>query len=324
MKSCLASPNRWSLLGWATAFVVLAAWLVSDLAVQRFNRAKGLHAHSTRIQTLEAPQIPAHPAVESPSDAILRLARSAPPGDARFLSALESLAKDPDQAAALTLRLMADCPERSEEIGTVVIGALVRGAAYNKALELAAAAGPQENRSEWIILVLRNWTQNRPEDAELITDLLREQNASSEAFDLVARSWATSAPAQLGRYLLALPAGDYRATALNAVVEPWILQDPGAVARWLPQLGDTAERDTVVSRLVARTDTVLRTTEQALGWAETIQSPELRREALASVLREWNAQDPFGAQRYLNSSPLFSVAQKQELVASFSTRPEAP
>ena len=230
---------------------------------------------------------------------------------------LEQLAQEPSQAAAIASRLMAAYPGQAEEIGTIVIGALLRASAYASALELAQS-GPEAGRTGWITLVLIHWTKNHSEDAELITGLLREKGVTAETFTLVTQSWASSAPSQLARYALALPPGEHRSIAIGSVLDPWIQQDPAAVTSWSTQLTDPAERDQALSRLVARSDSAFRSTSQALAWAESIANPELRHAALASVVREWFGQDPAAATRYIDSSPAFDQTQRHQLVASLA------
>jgi len=233
------------------------------------------------------------------------------------MSTLEQLAQEPAQAVAIARRLMAEFPNHASEIGTIVIGALLRASAYLPALELAQS-GPEAGRTEWITLVLTHWAQNRPEDAELITEQLREKGVTAETFSLVTKSWAASTPAQLARYAMTLPPGEYRSISLGAVLDPWIQQDPAAVSPWLNRLADPAERDQVLSRLVTRTDNTFRPISQALAWAESISSSELRQATLASVVREWFGQDPAAATRYIDSCSAFNQTQRQQLLASFA------
>jgi hypothetical protein len=236
---------------------------------------------------------------------------------------LEQLAQEPSQAAAIASRLMAEYSGHAEEIGTIVIGALVRASAYGPALELAQS-GPEAGRTGWITLVLIHWTKNHPEDAEFITSQLREKGVTAEAFSLVTKSWATAAPAQLARYALSLPPGEHRSIALDTVLDPWIQQDPAAVATWMPQLANPFERDQALSHLVARTDNAFRPTSQALAWAESIENPELRRTALASIVREWSGQDSAAATHYIETSSTFNQDQRHQLITSLTPRVDPP
>lgn len=254
--------------------------------------------------------------------ALVRLARERQPGDGAFVRELERLAENPQDAVLIGRRLMAECPDQAADIGTILVGALVRGGAYESALELAQD-GPSANRPEWIAMTLSNWTQSRPQDAELISDVLREKNVTPELFGSVVKSWASTTPAQAGRYAASLPPGPYRNAALQTVVDPWILQDPAGVASWWPQLADQAERDQALSRLIARTDSVFRPTEQALAWSELIRDPDLKRTALAAVVREWFAKNPEAAKRYVESSPAFSSEQRAQLLSSLKPPEEA-
>lgn len=249
--------------------------------------------------------------------------RSQPPSDPALMQALEQLAQDPVQAVSLARRLMAEFTNQSTDIGTIIIGALLRAAAFSPALELAQN-GPEASRAGWITLVLINWTQNRPEDAELITEQLRENSVTAETFSLVTKSWATSAPTQLARYALTLPPGEYRSIAIGSVLDPWIQQDPAGASSFLAQTTNPAEHDQVLSRLATHTDNAFRPTGQALAWAEAIGNDALRKEALAHVVREWFGQDPAAATRYIEASPAFSQTQRHQLIASFTPPVDPP
>jgi len=262
------------------------------------------------------------PPSELATASLNRLLRSSPTADPDTLREIEALAQNPNQAVIVGLRLMQEFPDRATELGTVLVGALVRASAHAAALELAQN-GPEAQRAEWMTLVLSHWAQNRPADAVLITDLLREKGVARETFALVTKSWATSAPEPLARYALALPPGEYRSIAFRAALDPWIQQDPASVANCLPQLTEPAERDQVLSLLATRTDTATRTTSQAVTWAEAIANPDLRRTTLTAVVREWFGHDPAAANHYLLTNPTFDAEQRQSLLASLSPVPEA-
>lgn len=249
------------------------------------------------------------------------LAHSSSPDDSTLMSALESLASAPANAITIYHRLILEFPDRASEFGTILIGALVRGSAYTAALELAQT-GPEANRVEWIALVLSHWAQSRPEDAKLIADVLREKAVSTSTFELVAKSWAASTPEQLASYALSLPPGEYRSIAFTSVLDPLILQNPAAVSAALPQLTEPVERDQALAILAARTDTAFRPISQGILWAEAISNVDLRRTALAQVIREWFDHDPGAAGRYLLTSSVFNSEQRQSLIASMQPPPD--
>lgn len=246
--------------------------------------------------------------------------RTTATGDATTMLALEMLAENPAAAVNLGQQLMREFPDRAAEIGTIVIGALVRDSHHAAALELAQN-GPQANRVEWLQIVLSDWA--RTDAGSLIVDQLREKAVDLDTFALVTKKWAASAPTELARYALALPPGEYRSTALAAALDPWVQQDPSAVANRLPLLTEPIERDLFFAALVLKTDSALRPTGQRLLWAEAITDPALRRNALDRVVREWSANDPSAARRYLAGSADFNSEQRQALLAALNPPAEA-
>jgi hypothetical protein len=268
------------------------------------------------------PAAPCNTDLDAAFTAIVTRVHASSSGDAALMSELETLADSPAKALAIGRRLMSEFPERAAEIGTILIGALVRASAHTAALELAQN-GPEAHRVEWITLVLSHWVQSRPDEANLIVDVLREQGIGANIFAQVTQGWAASAPEQLARYATVLSPGEYRSIAFKAALDPWVLQNPAAVARWLSQLAEPSERDQALCCLVTRTDTAFRQTNQAILWAEAINNADLRRTALAQVIREWFGRDPGNAGNYLLTSPAFNPDQCQTLIASFTPPPEA-
>jgi hypothetical protein len=253
---------------------------------------------------------------------ISALLRSGSAGDAASMQALETLASNPAAALASGQRLMREFPDRAGEIGTILVGALVRGSHHTEALQLVQC-GPESSRAEWLEIILSHWARTEPDAGKLIVDQLHQNAVSAATFEMVAKNWSASAPEDLARYALMLPPGEHRAIALSSALEPWLLQNPSAVASYLQQLTEPAERDLYAAALASQTDTALRPTSQGLNWAEMITDPELRRTALGRIVREWAATDPVEASRYLSRSPDFNGDQRQALIASLAPAPEA-
>ncbi|MFT3868753.1 MAG: hypothetical protein QM715_09650 [Nibricoccus sp.] len=280
-------------------------------------------APSTVSSRPSAPALPNRPVINDDVRNQLSAAlQTSVVGDAATMQALETLTENPAAAVDLGRQLMREFPGRADEIGTILIGALVRGSHHASALEIAQY-GPDANRAEWLQLILSHWARTEPDAGNLIVDQLRQNAVDSETFALVAKNWAASAPAELGRYALALPASPYRSAALAAALDPWIQQDPSAVANCATLLTEPVERNIFFAALASKTDAALHSTSQRLRWAETITDPELRRDTLDHVVREWSANDPAAARRYLAGSSDFNPEQRQTLLAALNRPIEA-
>jgi hypothetical protein len=120
---------------------------------------------------------------------------------------------------------------------------------------------------------------------------------------------------------LNLPPGEARAQAFGTAIDRWILNEPGAAATWIPNLADPVEFDRAAALLVIHTDTLHRPTALALGWAEDIADPELRRLALTRVFREWAERSHDDAFRYVQNSPALTPAERDALLAVLTPSP---
>lgn len=297
----------------SAALAALAFWLNPPETNQARSQPK-VHTHSASPSTTTV--------IPVLIDRLSVLLRSTTEGDASSMHALEALADNPAFTIDDGRQLMLAFPDRAEEIGTILIGALVRRSRHAAAIGLAQS-GPEASRAEWLQLVLCHWAGTEPDASHLIVDQLRQNAVSRATFELVAKNWAASEPGELARYALALPPGEHRAIALGAALEPWLQSDPSALAAALPQLSEPSERDIALAALAARTDTDFRPTAQALLWAESIADGELRRATLTHVIRDWFGREPDAASRYLLQQSAFDPDHRQSLLASLSPRPEA-
>ena len=260
---------------------------------------------------------------ESPSFTPAELLADLAPGAALETTAaasLEALAREnPDRALALARGLLRARPEHAETLSSELAGALMLAGAFPAAFELAST-GPASTRADVLNTVLRSWAETDPAQARELADLLRENGVAGNVFAGLATGWALADPAGAARYAAQLPPGEHRALALQAALNQWASRDPAAVANWLPRLGNRAESESAFATLITRTDAGCRPTSTALAWAERITDAELRRTALAHVIREWFEQDPSAASRYTEATPAFTAEQRHELASSFTTR----
>ncbi|MBC8096648.1 MAG: hypothetical protein H7Y43_12635, partial [Akkermansiaceae bacterium] len=95
-----------------------------------------------------------------------------------------------------------------------------------------------------------------------------------------------------------------------------------SLGEWLNQREATPDYDQGILALVTRTDTANRSTETAVGWAESISERSVRLEALRAVLQEWAETDFSAARTHLETSSSLNPQQRLEIWQSIQPKPE--
>lgn len=313
----------------AALLVALLAGLAIAFALKlpRASQAPASAVLPEKRVTLDSSRIQAQSAVASIDSPVARELAAAraidgPERSAAIVRALEHLGQFPADALTAGKQLLSEEPQHAAEFGTVLMGALVRAGEFPAALELASTAGPAENRSEWMSLVLDSWVRHEPNMGPELAGSLIKQGISGPVFDAFARGWADSAPDKLADFAAQLPPGPSRASAFNAAWERWVERDPMTAAQWMAvRLKDAPEFEPALATLLARTDDLFTSTETAVQWAEAIDDPALRLSATTHVLQRWARRDRAAAVNYVRTAPKLDPSEREKLLAALVPEP---
>ncbi|MBC8094681.1 MAG: hypothetical protein H7Y43_02605 [Akkermansiaceae bacterium] len=238
-----------------------------------------------------------------------------------ILSVFSSATGKGDTAFQLARDLLHQEPEDADQYGTAFVGAFTRAGQYSTALKFAGE-GPPEFRTNWMASAFQTWAGDQPEEALKAFTALGDQPGQGEILHALVDGWANQKAALLADYSLTLPPGEDRAYALREGMLKWCLQDPASLGEWLNQREATPDYDQGILALVTRTDTANRSTETAVGWAESISDRSARLEALRAVLQEWAETDFSAARTYLETSSSLNPQQRLEFWQSIQPQPE--
>jgi len=137
---------------------------------------------------------------------------------------------------------------------------------------------PEERRTNAVAGVARGWAATDPEAAIAWASSLQDTTQRAQAFQAAAQSWATNDAPEAARWINSLPIGQNRDVAVNGLV--------GALVRNQP--------------------------ENAWTWALSIQTPQLKAQALQMAYMLTRQNDPARAEALLQTGQL-SPAELQLL-----------
>jgi hypothetical protein len=204
----------------------------------------------------------------------------------------------PEAATRWAGNLAADNPVRAEAMKSALSYWL---------LEDASAAGrfvqtlPEVDQADAIESVAPALAQNNAADALDWAQRLPNANARQIALREVVGRWADNQPEEAARWALAEPESAVRVEHIRIVTTQWLAGDPENAARWVQTLAGPA-RDAAVD-LVAD-ELASQNPAQAVSWAESIGTPELRNTRLEDVATAWLKTDPSAARTWLASANL--------------------
>jgi hypothetical protein len=241
-------------------------------------------------------------------------------------AALKGAAKQSEISVQFVRELIAKDPETGDTCATMLVGALSASGQYQTALKLAASMAV-ESQNNSLDAVFRRWGRDRPEDAITNLNSMTDPKLRGAAFRSVMDGWSENNFSSLAAYARSLPAGEERQYALDKALDTWALQDPVNLAGWLNQSDSSPELDSAIAALITRTDSVERTPETALGWAESIHDPQLRFTVITHALKEWSATDRPAAQSYIARAKWLLPEQREQLLGVLTvavSRPPPP
>jgi hypothetical protein len=251
-------------------------------------------------------------------------ARSLPDADRlnAVAAVLTGAARDPATAVRLAEWLCRDDPARARDYGYAAIAALAQVGEYRTAVRFAvaaegAAAGESEDRLKWIQSAFSHWARQEPEYAALATLSLPDAGSRYEALLTVVADWVRIDPDGLTEFVQQLPAGADRTNTLGEALRLWVQNNPKAAADWIDRLDPSPELDAGVTALATLPQLIAVHPEVALSWAESIDNPGQRSNALTAILRQWGGSDPVAARSYLDQSTDLSPADRATLLAGW-------
>jgi hypothetical protein len=208
---------------------------------------------------------------------------------------------------------LAENSEAGTAYATALVGALSANGDFETALQLARE-GPADSRTDWLGNVFQRWSAADPEGAVKALKELPKEQMRDAAIHSLATGWPDQSASSLATMALAMPQGEGRTFALNSALDKWCLNDPVGMAEWMNQIEPSRELDSAIAALVTRTDSLERSPEVALGWAESINDGQIQSDALKHVLKEWSGTNQAGAQGYILTSGWIPAEQRGEFL----------
>jgi hypothetical protein len=120
-----------------------------------------------------------------------------------------------------------------------------------------------------------------------------------------------------GRYsqavaaLNTLPDSSERDGSLHHLGQQWGKKEPQAAANWINAQQDSSDRDLVVAGYA--TSVASRDPQAALQWASSIPDKSIQTTAYKNVVSRWFGADAKSAQAWLNSTNVFTPAEKKSI-----------
>jgi hypothetical protein len=237
---------------------------------------------------------------------------------------LTGTARAPETAVRLARQFCRDDPALAREHGYALIAALAQIGEYRTAVRFAVTTeetGEGEDRLKWIQSAFSHWARQEPEYAALATVSLPDDGSRFEALLAVVADWVRIDPEGLTEFVQQLPAGADRTNTLGTALRLWVSNNPKAAADWIDRLDPSPELDAGVAALATLPKLIELRPAVAISWAETIDNPQQRSNALTAILRQWAGADLAAALGYLQQSTDLLPADRAVLLASLAQAP---
>ncbi|MFT3783912.1 MAG: hypothetical protein QM790_18020 [Nibricoccus sp.] len=230
-----------------------------------------------------------------------------------FMRAVFSGAVDsPEEALRLGRTILERDPEGATDHGMALIGCLVDAGRGDLAEQFALKAQP--SKEVWVMEAYARWSIFQPELASRAAMGLPEGEARIDALRGVANGWGEANPGQLSQFLAEMPTSGIRRELLGHALRQWVVLDPIAASKWINSTELGPDMDEGVAAVATMQSLK---PEIAREWAESIESPQLRSETLAAVLREWGTKDPKGASAFLAATKDLQPQERQAITDFF-------
>jgi hypothetical protein len=240
-----------------------------------------------------------------------------PAGAARVnaLHAFASAWVEQDRAAVLSwAQSLTDPADRNPAMETALYGLAMQDPRQTLSLALQNLTGDALERT-----AARSFQQMITDNPQAVGDLvnrlpvgpLQTQTAIS-----VARKLAEQEPTAALSWSQTLTSDALRQSALNNVLDLWSAKNPGDSAQFVAQMTAGPDQDVVVNHLAHNLATA--NSQDAIQWAEALDSASARNAALVSIASGWAESDPVAATRWAQTLPIDSPARAEALNAAFS------
>jgi hypothetical protein len=223
---------------------------------------------------------------------------------AAIAAVIAGSAASPDLARQFVERLTFADPAHAYEHGHALIRALAARGEFGTAAQFASSDKIEASaRAEWINLAFSTWAQHQPISAAEAALAAADPRVRGAAFSGVIAGWAPAEPETLAAFSLQMASGPERAAALGESLRHWVMKNPVAASSWINQLESSAEIDAGTAAVATLGPLIRSRPDVAVGWAESIVEPTLRKQTLEAVLRTWLQSDPVAARQYLDARP---------------------
>jgi hypothetical protein len=176
---------------------------------------------------------------------------------------------------------------------------------------------PGELPADWLKEILTIETTRSPESAVKLWKHLPNGQAKLRAWTAITATWASQDCAGLCAHALTLPpSSPERAEALLAGMNSSCTSDAPGYTEWLNTIEVQDEYDHALALLVTGTDTLFRSTTDALKWAELISDSDLRLSSVSTILHGWAKEQPGQAENWIASTPWLTEDQRARLESS--------
>ena len=215
-------------------------------------------------------------------------------------------------------------PEQAAEVYIYALDGVMHDGNYEAAkLMVADAKMPNEEQKNSLLNFLAGqWARYQPEEAAPWVLALPEGPVRDQAMDGLTQAWSDINPVRAADFAVKLPPGEVRQTALRQAISKWTMDDPVVASKWVLQFDAHQDFDQAVASIATSHDLISRNIGLALGWADTIQNPALRRESTTTVVSNWYALNPVAALNYIKTSPELTTEIRQDLLEKIV--PSAP
>jgi hypothetical protein len=196
-----------------------------------------------------------------------------------------------------------DGDAKQRYMGTLSRGLLRDGPEELIAWAEAVPAEPDANFKNLAVLKAMNTLahKHRPRAVEWI-DTHGDQTYAQNAAPVVVRHWSREDPKAALFWGLEFPDPNHRDRAVGYAFPAWLEREPEAAEAWLLAEAPSAALDSAV-RIMVR-ETMSRSFEGAMEWAERIEDPEKREVSIVDLVQKWQRRDAEAAEAWMASADL--------------------
>ena len=223
-----------------------------------------------------------------------------------------AVATNPDEAVRVA-KLVMQQAGGDMGYGTSLIDSLCDAGNFDIATKFAVEDGVGQ-RPFLLGEAYSKWAELQPEEAAQAANAIDDPEIRDQALQGVVGGWAEADPAALTQFLSQLSPDDDRGLMLSRALKNWVRLDPAAAADWINNSDMGADLDQGIKAVASMdlgSDSFPPTV--AVNWAESINNPTLRSEALMNVLSNWASIDLSAATSYFNTTANLLPADRQQI-----------